>query len=197
MSSNALYTSLLRPPILHILRAAGFHAAKPAVIDTLVDLAARYLTLVASKAAAHSQENHNDLVLTTTDMRMALQDVGALWPQKTAMEEHITGQEDLRGIEAFVKWMEGEEHQEIRRIAKLEDTEVPVAGTEGSAEKEDFLSGLGKVPDFKAQSLGHLLRRSSYASREAPSKGLRTGLRAYESNLISGGNQPRGSQVQH
>ena len=141
MSSNALYTSLLRPPILHILRAAGFHAAKPAVIDTLVDLAARYLTLVASKAAAYSQENHNDLILTTTDMRMALQDVGALWPQKTAMEEHITGQEDLRGIEAFVKWMEGEEHQEIRRIAKLEDAEVPVAGTEGPAEKEDFLSG--------------------------------------------------------
>ncbi|KAL8869404.1 MAG: hypothetical protein Q9174_004293 [Haloplaca sp. 1 TL-2023] len=152
MSSNALYTSLLRPPILHILRAAGFHAAKPAVIDTLVDLAARYLTLVASKAAAHSQDNHNDLVLTTIDMRMALQDVGALWPQKTATEEHITGQEDLRGIEAFVKWMEGEEHQEIRRIAKLEDTEMPVAGIERPPEKEDFLSALKKKHNKTGES---------------------------------------------
>lgn len=146
MSSNGLYTSLLRPPVLHILRAAGFHATKPAVLDTLVDLAARYLALLASKAAAHSQENHNDLILTITDVRMALHDVGALWPQKSAMEEHTTGEEDMRGVEAFVKWMKGEEHREIRRIAGLVETDASIAGIDGPAEKEDFLSGM--LPDL-------------------------------------------------
>ncbi|KAL8732810.1 MAG: hypothetical protein Q9181_003825 [Wetmoreana brouardii] len=152
MSSNVLHTSLLRPPILHILRAAGFHATKPAVLDTLVDLAARYLALLASKAASHAQENHNDLDLTTTDVRMALQDVGALWPQKSAMEEHVTGEEDMRGIEAFVKWMKGEENREIRRIAGLVETDASMAAIEGLPEKEDFLTALKKKHNKTGES---------------------------------------------
>ncbi|KAL8743263.1 MAG: hypothetical protein Q9190_004363 [Brigantiaea leucoxantha] len=126
MSSHALYTSLLRLPIIHILRAAGFHATRPAVLDTLVDLAARYLTVLASQTAAHAYTNHNELSPTITDVRMALQDVGALWPQKTLLEEDIAGQEDMRGIEEFLAWMTGEEHREIRRIAGLEETEAGI-----------------------------------------------------------------------
>ncbi|KAL9592050.1 MAG: hypothetical protein Q9179_007103 [Wetmoreana sp. 5 TL-2023] len=152
MSSNVLYTSLLRPPILHILRAAGFHATKPAVLDTLVDLAARYIALLASKAASHAQENHNDLELTITDVRMALQDVGALWPQKSAMEEHITGQEDMRGIEAFVKWMRGEENREIRRIAGLVERDASMTAIDGHPEKEDFLTALKKKHNKTGES---------------------------------------------
>ncbi|KAL8657998.1 MAG: hypothetical protein Q9202_007638 [Teloschistes flavicans] len=161
MSSHALYTSLLRPPVLHILRAAGFHATKPAVLDTLVDLAARYITLLASRAAAHAQESHNDHGLTITDVRMALQDVGALWPQKSAMEEHIMGEEDLRGVEAFVKWMKGDEHREIRRIAGLIDSEAAVPGVDIPTEKEDFLTALkkkhnktGEISRFQGTALG-------------------------------------------
>ncbi|KAL9577184.1 MAG: hypothetical protein Q9203_007556 [Teloschistes exilis] len=145
MSSHALYTSLLRPPVIHILRAAGFHTTKPAVLDTLVDLAARYITLLASRAAAHAQESHNDHILTITDVRMALQDVGALWPQKSAMEEHIMGEEDMRGVEAFVKWMKGDEHREIRRIAGLIDSEAAMPGVDMPTEKEDFLTGTSPV----------------------------------------------------
>lgn len=141
MSSHALYTSLLRPPIIHILRAAGFHTTKPAVLDTLVDLAARYITLLASRAAAHAQESRNDQNLTITDVRMALQDVGALWPQKSAMEEHLMGEEDMRGVEAFVKWMKGDEHREIRRIAGLIDSDAAMPGVDMPTEKEDFLTG--------------------------------------------------------
>ncbi|KAL8772265.1 MAG: hypothetical protein Q9209_002477 [Squamulea sp. 1 TL-2023] len=142
MSSNAIYTSLLRTPVLHILRAAGFHATKPAVLDTLVDLTARYLTLLAHNSAIHAQENHNDLVLTVTDVRMALQDVGALWPQKSAMEENLVGEEDMRGVDNFVKWMMGEENREIRRVAGLIESDVPLSGIEVPAGREDFLTGL-------------------------------------------------------
>ncbi|KAI4236833.1 MAG: hypothetical protein L6R40_006022 [Gallowayella cf. fulva] len=145
MSTNVLYTSLLRPPVLHILRAAGFHATRPAVLDTLVDLTARYLSLLTSNAAAHAQENHNDLILTVTDVRMALQDVGALWPQKSAMEEYLTGEEDLRGVEAFVKWARGEENREMRRVAGLIETEAPLPDVDVPANKEDFLTGNGPI----------------------------------------------------
>ncbi|KAL8630232.1 hypothetical protein Q9189_004074 [Teloschistes chrysophthalmus] len=161
MSSHALYTSLLRPPIIHILRAAGFHTTKPAVLDTLVDLAARYITLLASRAAAHAQESHNDQNLTITDVRMALQDVGALWPQKSAMEEHLMGEEDMRGVEAFVKWMKGDEHREIRRIAGLIDSDAAMPGVDMPTEKEDFLTALkkkhnktGEVSRFQGTVLG-------------------------------------------
>ncbi|KAL8689004.1 MAG: hypothetical protein Q9224_004747 [Gallowayella concinna] len=152
MSSNAIYTSLLRPSILHILRAAGFHATKPAVLDTVVDLAARYLALLASNSAAHAHENHNDLVLTITDVRMALQDLGALWPQKSTMEELLTGEEDMRGVEAFVKWGKGEQNREIRRVAGLIENEAPVPAMDDAAEKQDFLAVLKKKHNKTGES---------------------------------------------
>ncbi|KAI4175236.1 MAG: hypothetical protein LQ343_001772 [Gyalolechia ehrenbergii] len=138
--------------MLHILRAAGYHATKPDVLDTLVDLAARYLSMLASKAATHAQENHNDTNLTVTDVRMALEDVGALRPQISAMEERITGQEDMRGIEAFLNWMQGDEHREIRRIAGLVENEAPMPGLGTSAVKEDFLTALKKKHNKTGES---------------------------------------------
>lgn len=142
MSANALYSSLLRPPILHILRAAGFHATRPAVLDTIVDLAARYLTLLAAKTASHALTNHNDLTPTITDVRMALQDVGALWPQTGMMEEQCLGEEDTRGVDAFIEWMKGEGNNEIRRIAGLARVPGEVIDLDAVGEKEDFLAGL-------------------------------------------------------
>ncbi|KAI4124436.1 MAG: hypothetical protein LQ338_004801 [Usnochroma carphineum] len=109
--------------------------------DTLVDLAARYLSMVASKAAAHAQENHNDSIPNITDVRMALEDVGAFQPQVSAMEERITGEEDTRGVDAFIKWMKGEESRELRRIAGSVDTEGLMPGVDVPADKEDFLTG--------------------------------------------------------
>ena len=141
MSVNALYSSLLRPPVLHILRAAGFHATRPAVLDTIVDLAARYLTLLATKTASHALTNHNDLAPTITDVRMALQDVGALWPQNSMMEEQCRGEEDTRGVDAFIEWMKGEGNHEIRRIAGLAQVPGEVIDLDAVGEKEDFLTG--------------------------------------------------------
>ncbi|KAL8718386.1 MAG: hypothetical protein Q9225_004478 [Loekoesia sp. 1 TL-2023] len=179
MSSNALHTSLLRPPILHILRAAGFHATRPDVLDTLVDLATRYLSMLASKAAAHAQENHNDSILTITDVRMALEDVGALRPQVSAMEERITGEEDTRGVEAVIKWMQGEEHREIRRIAGLVETEASMPGLDIPADKEDFLTALkkkhnktGESSRFQGTALGTFAEEKPVRIEGGPSESL-------------------------
>ncbi|KAF6232457.1 hypothetical protein HO173_009336 [Letharia columbiana] len=125
MSTNPLHPSLLRPPILHILRAAGFTSTRPSVLDTLVDLASRYLTILASHTARHallrhpSQPHQPPDTITITDVRLALQDAGALYPQLSTMEEQVRGEEDMRGIEAFISWCTGPSALEIRRIAGL------------------------------------------------------------------------------
>ena len=125
MSTNPLHSSLLRPPILHILRASGFTSTRPSVLDTLVDLASRYLTLLAAHTARHallrhpSQPHEPTDTITITDVRLALQDVGALYPQMSTMEEQVRGVEDMRGIEAFISWCTGPSALEIRRIAGL------------------------------------------------------------------------------
>lgn len=149
MSSSAFYNSLLRPPVLHILRAAGFTTTRPAVLDTVVDLAARYLTLLATKTASHALANHKDPTPTITDVRMALQDVGALWPQMSTMEEQCRDEEDLRGVEAFVGWMKGEGNHEIRRIAGLAVTPGEALDMAALEEREDFLTGLPNLSILK------------------------------------------------
>jgi transcription initiation factor TFIID subunit 3 len=140
MSPRDLHIALLRPPILQILRAAGFTATRPAVLDTVVDLASRYLTLLASKTALLAQSNHNDLTPTIMDTRMALQDVGVFWPQISIMEEQVRDEEDMRGIEGFLEWMKGEANREIRRVAGLSPSDGEVIGTE-LEERVDFLTG--------------------------------------------------------
>ena len=124
-SPQTLQASLLRPPLLHILRAAGFTRTRPAVLDTLIDLTSRYLTLLANHTAQHAQERQavdpteTEATITITDLRMALQDVGAFHPQISEIEELARGEEDLRGVEAFVAWCQGEGNAEIRRIAGM------------------------------------------------------------------------------
>lgn len=149
MSSQALYSTLLRPSILHILRAAGFHATRPAVLDTLVDLASRYLILLAQKTAAHALLNQQELTPTILDVRMALQDVGALQPQQSIMEEQCLGEEDMRGIEAFVGWMKGEGNREIRRVAGLipskAEKKAESLSLDPAEPREDFLTSMFHV----------------------------------------------------
>lgn len=155
MSSHALHTALLRPPILQILRAAGFHAARPSVLDSLVDIASRYLILLASKTASHALLSRNELSPTISDARMALQDVGALWPQVNIMEEQFQNEEDMRGVETFIEWMKGEVNQEIRRIAGLGAAPGDVIGIE-AGRREDFLTGLLRSSHFSNFRLCYL-----------------------------------------
>ena len=136
---QALHHSLLRPCILHILRAAGYHSTRPSVLDTLTDLAASYLTLLATTTATHASLNQVEqqpglqlgLEVSITDVRMAMQDCGALIPEKVVEEQWSDGQEDARGVDLFVAWAMGKVNEETRRVA-----------LEGNEGKEDYLTSL-------------------------------------------------------
>ncbi|KAF3040620.1 hypothetical protein E8E11_004260 [Didymella keratinophila] len=169
MSQNDLFLSLLRPAVLHILRATGFHYGKPSAVDTVVDLTARYLTLLAERTAYNAYSNHNDLSPDVSDVRMAMQDCGLLVPTMTAgeelwkeylrkpledyngesgareMEERRRDAEDTADVTEFIEWVQGEQNKEIRRIA---GTYKPVATnpTEqlDQLEMEDYLNTLMK-----------------------------------------------------
>ncbi|CAO2656970.1 Nn.00g057730.m01.CDS01 [Neocucurbitaria sp. VM-36] len=169
MSQNDLFQSLLRPAVLHILRATGFHHGKPSAVDTIVDLTARYLSLLAERTAYNAYSNHNDLTPDITDVRMAMQDCGLLVPTMTAGEElwkeilrkpldeynaNTTAREneearrdaeDTADVNEFIEWIMGEQNKEIRRIA---GTYKPVATnpTEqlDQLEMEDYLNTLMK-----------------------------------------------------
>ncbi|KZF23709.1 hypothetical protein L228DRAFT_238238 [Xylona heveae TC161] len=143
MSSQALHIALLRPPILHILRAAGFHTTRPSVLDTVVDLAARYLILLSSTTASHAFNNHNDFAPDITDVRMAMQDLGLFQPEMGVVDEEWHGDEDLRGIDAFLEWAKGDVNREIRRIAGLVG-ETGQPDMDSLEEREDYLTALKK-----------------------------------------------------
>lgn len=131
-----LYHALLRPSILQILRAAGYHGARTSVLDSVTDMAARYLDalcrLTAAFAAHNNEESETgDLVPTIVDVRMALQQIGALLPEKSELEQLYNGVEDTRGVDAFVAWAAGPVNKEIKRIA-----------LDGSDEATDYLNAL-------------------------------------------------------
>lgn len=150
MTSGDLHTALLRPAVLQILRAAGFGYARPAVVDTVTDLAARYLNLLASSTAQHAFNTHNSNVPTIQDVRLALTQAGALVPQMSSAEENLRGEveidgvmvpfEDLRGVQNFVNWAQGPVNKEIRRIAGFGD-DANVEEIAGLDEQEDYLTG--------------------------------------------------------
>ena len=166
-----LFHALLRPSILQILRATGFHSTRPAVLDTLTDLAARYLTQLAAATAQHAAANNahpafaydgtvgdaGDACAGVTDVRMALQDVGAVVPgevvevvegevwrverevrrkrkrgeiEEEEEEEVCWGQEDVRGMEDFIAWFSSARMKELQALMR----------TDGDPEPTDYLN---------------------------------------------------------
>ena len=152
MTSADLHTALLRPAVLQILRAAGFGHAKPAVVETMTDLAARYILLLASSTARNAFNTHSSFVPTIQDVRLGLSQAGALYPQMSTVEESLKADvqvsegvwvpfEDLRGVEAFVNWAHGPVNKQIRRIAGFgEDGNMEEIAT-GLDDRDDYLSG--------------------------------------------------------
>lgn len=144
MSASNLHTALLRPPIIQILRAAGFHATRPSVLDTLTDLTARYMTFLANSTISHAANAHpDDPTPELEDVYQALQDAGALQSQMREWEEDWEGVEDLRGLEGFLSWFSGPASREIRRIAGFIPSEGDMIAPD-ALEKEDFLTSLKK-----------------------------------------------------
>ena len=141
MSSSRLHITLLRPAILHILRAAGFNAARPLATEALVDITARYLDLLARKTAEYSRANHESGPPTIIDVRMALQHAGALYPEIDSLEEQCLEDDDMRGFKNFARWFEGDSYKEIRRVAGLLNGPREIMDIEGGVEPEDYLTG--------------------------------------------------------
>ncbi len=54
-----LYHALLRPAVLQILRATGYHSAKTSVLDSVTDLAARYFLNLCHLTAVYATHNTN------------------------------------------------------------------------------------------------------------------------------------------
>jgi transcription initiation factor TFIID subunit 3 len=150
MTASELHNGMLRPAVLQILRAAGLSYARPAVVDTVTNLAARYLLLLASSTAQNAFNNHNTFVPTIQDVRLALMEAGALMPQMSTVEESLRGEvefdgvmvpfEDLRGVEAFVNWAQGPVNKEIRRIAGFGDDTNLEEIAAGLDDQEDYLT---------------------------------------------------------
>lgn len=135
----AIFHALLRPAILQTLRATGYHATRGAVVDSLTDLAARYLRALCEATAAHATHNHGDAGdYGVVEVRLALQDAGALLPECTAAEQAWRG-DDVRGVDAFVGWFAGPRMREL----------VDMARGDGEADAADYLSGEApSVPRF-------------------------------------------------
>jgi transcription initiation factor TFIID subunit 3 len=106
------------------------------VLDSLTDMAARYMLLLAQTAANHAAHKREEpelaLEISIQDVRQAMQDCGALAPEKVLEDQLYDGEEDVRGIEGFLTWAIGQGNKEIRRIA--------LEGPDGA--KEDYLTGL-------------------------------------------------------
>ncbi|KAI9894200.1 MAG: hypothetical protein M1814_004054 [Vezdaea aestivalis] len=150
-SNQGFHTNLLRPSVLHIFRAAGFQSAKPAVVDTAVDVTARFLTLLAERTVAYSQNSANEIEPTISAVRLAMEELGCLAPSMDATEEARSGQEDLRGVTAFVDWCKSEQNLEIRRMAGMDSKDGSKVEVGGLGAGEDFLAALkrktGKTGD--------------------------------------------------
>ncbi|KAF1999537.1 bromodomain associated domain-containing protein [Amniculicola lignicola CBS 123094] len=171
--SSDLFINLLRPAVIQILRAQGFHGAKPSVVDTLTDITARYIVLLTTRTLEFSQHNHDDALPSVTDVRLAMQDCGLLVPTLTPSEEiwkemlrkpledyeESTGAraneaerrdaEDTADVREFVNWFESKANKELGRIASLrvgKPAPQPVGTTEAldQMEMEDYLTTLMK-----------------------------------------------------
>lgn len=125
------FHAILRPTILQVLRATGYHSTRPAVLDSLTDLTARYLHLLCESTARHAAHNHGDAMdFDLVDVRLALQDAGAMLPERAFTEQMFRG-EDLRGVEEFIAWFGGARMKELMETGK----------GDGEVDATDYLNG--------------------------------------------------------
>ncbi|KAK5658717.1 hypothetical protein OQA88_1526 [Cercophora sp. LCS_1] len=153
-----LFHSLLRPVVLQILRATGYHSAKTSVVDAMTDLAARYFFRLCQLTALYASHNdsiseNGDMASTIVDVRMAMQRVGALLPERDEIEQAHFNVEDTRGVDEFIAWAMGPQNREIKRIA-----------LDGNDEAVDYLDALKKKHsknDDDSKFVGTLLGKPS------------------------------------
>ncbi len=199
--SHDLHRALLRPFVIHTLRAAGFHGTKPSVLDTLTNLAERHLLLLASTTAKHSLNSHNDLIPTISDVRTAMSECGVLIPLqggteetwseilRRPLDEYATMDggigreqaakrkretEDVSDMQRFLRWVDGDQHAEIKRVAGMtSDSAAGVVGVGGGLVKEgDFLEKLKKGHSGGASGNDEARLHGTVLAREAEDRSV-------------------------
>ncbi|KAI1083334.1 hypothetical protein F5B20DRAFT_460611 [Whalleya microplaca] len=144
-TASEIHHALLRPAILQMLRAQGYYASTPGTVDALTELAGNYLSMIARQTALHAASNNTaTLAPDLVDVRLALEDCGALWPEREFVAQQLAGEEDTRGVDEFVRWATSRKNLRIRKVAALDK---PSAGTaeEGGEEEireTDYLNAL-------------------------------------------------------
>lgn len=144
-SAAEIHHALLRPVILQILRAQGYYTSTPRTIDTLTELAGNYITAISKQVVYHAADNNPEaLEPSIVDVRMALEDCGALPGSCAADQDMIDGEEGMHAVDDFIAWTMGKKNQRIRKIAGL-GTGASAPLGEGEEEVEepptDYLSG--------------------------------------------------------
>jgi len=138
MGDSELFFALLRISATQALRAAGLTTAKPAVLDTITDILARYLILLGTTTrdiAESSGRSQAELA----DVRCALEDVGALRPLNIYGDP---GDDDDRAVLQLVEWFRGPQAAEMRRVAGFA-ANGGGGGREGAVVKVDGGGGAG------------------------------------------------------
>lgn len=75
------------------------------------------MIILAKSTAKYASVNHLELEINIEDARMAMQECGALEPEKIWEDQIYEDAEDTRGVENFIAWAMGPANKEIRRIA--------------------------------------------------------------------------------
>ncbi|KAI0907132.1 hypothetical protein F4823DRAFT_35630 [Ustulina deusta] len=179
---SEIHLALLRPAILQILRAQGYYASTSSTIDCLTELAGQYLYNISKRAAEHATSNNYlgppgtpDVV----DVRLALEDCGALWPGADpappakrrrlspgdaadgdeTLREDDNEVEDTRGVDEFIRWAMGRKNQRIRKIAGVV---APPGAIVAGAEGED-----GTVEERPSDYLDALKRKHNKTDQDS------------------------------
>ncbi|KAJ8097993.1 hypothetical protein POJ06DRAFT_214578 [Lipomyces tetrasporus] len=104
--SSELFYSFLRITTAQILRASGIDRCPPSVLDTMTDLAMRYMTLLSIRAAKYAAlcgRKEPDV----GDIRMAMEATGGLRPMRILDEFPDEDKDDLaedEGLQRFIEW---------------------------------------------------------------------------------------------
>ncbi|KAI0482306.1 hypothetical protein GGR56DRAFT_684926 [Xylariaceae sp. FL0804] len=147
------------------------------------------------------------LAPTVVDVRLALEDVGALLPERELVSQELAGREDTRGVDEFVRWAAGRRNQRIRRVAGLialpggGSAATAAAGEDGVVEERptDYLDALKRKhnkTDQDSKWAGTVLGRGIDQAEVPIEGGGETSLAAWarkmhEASLRTPAPQPR------
>ncbi|KAI0117040.1 hypothetical protein F4814DRAFT_448045 [Daldinia grandis] len=202
-TASEIYHALLRPAILQVLRAQGYYSSTPSTVDALTELAANYLTAISRHTAQHAALNNEvgmpglpDIV----DVRLALEDCGALWPERDFTAQEVSGEEDMRGVEEFIRWAKGSKNRRIRMVAALDKPAAGDVGVEGAEEQRgtDYLSALKRKhnkTDQDSKYAGTILGRGIVEGEVVPESGSESSIHAWARQMHETSQRPPESET--